>query len=168
MVYERIVRSNEASPERLFHQRLLGEIRPLMENALLEAGIPPDDINWVERKHDMVDLTATWPKERPSRSIHTTLTGNGPTRFPVEAEGHVWEDDEERLERMNIRVFPFPVQGIEPPGVVVVSGMLSDPAVTIVNKDELLDGMRRLAKDVVTAIPGVPGMSYPLEPDPRR
>lgn len=155
--------------ERALHQRMLRAIQPLIEQALADAGAGPDDIRWTEMRHEMPDITASWPKDRPTRNIHLFVAGPGPSRFPIEGEGAAWEDDEERLER-RVLFFSFAGPRGEPPGVLLLEGDPSRPKVIIPNKGEFLSGLKELASNVMSATVSLanPGSVYPLEPDPRR
>lgn len=141
-------------------QLMLTEIRKLMEEALSRVDIPMDTVLWAERRWDIQDITASWPKDSPTRNIHAWVRGAWP-RFFVEFEGAIWHDDEKNLQR-SIRFIPFSGR----PGIITVSGSTSTPVVTISDRDDLPKGLEEFAKELKTSSLTNKVSNFPLRPDP--
>ena len=140
---------------------LLRVVKTLMEEALLKAEIPTEDVRWTERRWDVPDITASWPKDRGTRNLHAWIRGSWP-RFFLEVEGAAWQDDEKRLER-RVRLLPFPNR----PGVLIAEGLASSPEVAIPNKEDLEDGLYKLASDLKAARLNYGATTHRLQPNPR-
>lgn len=158
---------HELPGERALWETILKVIRELMEGALTKAGIRSGDIRWTEMRWDVPDITASWPSERPDRNIHAWIRGGGWPTYFLEVEGAAWVDDYAKLQR-RLRFFSFPDRQGRPAGVITVSGLAANPDVTVVNKNELGDGLEKLAKELQNARLDNGGRTYPLQADPRR
>lgn len=149
--------------ERSLWRNMLKVIRPLIEKALVDADIEGgDNIQWTEMRWDIPDITASWPKDRPTRNIHGWIRGGSWPRFFLEFEGAIWEDDEEKLQR-RLRFFSFPGR----PGVLTLSGLASVPVVAIENGAELQSGLDMLARDLSNAKLDNEVSTHPLQPEHR-
>jgi len=157
----------ELPVERILWQRILRVVQPLMEEALIKAGVSQSDIQWTEMRWDMPDITASWPRDNPTRNIHASLRSPAWPRFYLEVEGAAWEDDEEKSQR-RVRFLSFPGRQGGPAGVITVSGLAADPVVTVIDKDRLSNGLDQLAKDLRWEPLNLGVSTYPLQPKPRR
>lgn len=151
--------------EKAFWENILEVIRELMQDALTKASILPNDIRWTERRWDVPDVTASWPNVRPVRNIHAWIRGGGWPTFFLEVEGAVWEDDLAKSER-RVRFLPFPGRQGRPAGVITVGGLAANPKVTVVDKDELGNGLEKLAKDLQNSGLGNGASIFPLQAEP--
>lgn len=130
---------------------ILTAVLPLIENALLEAGVPEEAIEWRMKDKDpvLVDLTALWPRDNPVRNIYAWVSGRWP-RFYLDVKGHFWEGDPNHPRQ--IIPFPFPSdQRGEPAAIITVSGSTSNPSIrvaSIADITRLSYGLNSLAKTV--------------------
>src|SRR4051794_25522829 len=118
-----------------FWERMLGDVRRLLRDAVSARDISLENVRWTERRWDAVDVTVAWPREHPSRNIHAWLNGSWP-RFDLEVEGAQWQDDEQNLKR-RVRFFAFPGRRGQPAAVITLEGPADDPQVHIIDESEL-------------------------------
>src|SRR5688500_10503740 len=86
-----------SSGEPHFLNRLLGEVRSLME-AALDRDMGATGLKWTEKRWNTADVTVTWDLQGSHRNIHGWLGGEWPV-FSLQFEGAAWEDDDEHLRR---------------------------------------------------------------------
>ncbi|MBI4233752.1 MAG: hypothetical protein HY686_04860 [Chloroflexi bacterium] len=152
-------------PETLLLQKLLSEVKQVIRDAMTRH-IPETDVAWTQMRWGIPDITASWPKQNPTRNIHAWLEGTWPS-YEVRFEGAQWVDDEKGLKR---RVRFFRAQGAP----LHLQGAVEEQQEAVLRKawrdgrEQVIDRIAALMRDMDSAkLDNVP-WDYKLMRDPRQ
>lgn len=133
------MQGQEAGSQRHLIEAVLSQVKELMSEAL-GAIVKVEQVGWIEMRWDLPDLTVTWSPGNSNRNLHAWLDGSWPV-YTLRFEGAAWQDDEEKLER-RVAFFPGPT------GSVTVRGSFDRPIITILERERLHDGVKKLVVEV--------------------